>query len=41
MENNTDKSYLILPLLAYTKHEDGTKEITIGWLTNTITFKWK
>jgi hypothetical protein len=28
-----DKSWLILPLIAYTKNANGEKEIMFGWLT--------
>jgi len=33
------KSWLILPLLAFSINEDGTKEITFGWLTTTLSIK--
>jgi len=35
-----DKSWLILPLLAYLKCEDGTKQISIGWWRRTFTVKF-
>lgn len=33
-------SWLILPLIAYTKNADGTKEISFGWLNKTYWLKW-
>lgn len=35
-----DKTWLILPFLAFSKYEDGTKEVTFGWLTKAYTFKF-
>lgn len=37
MEDKKDKgkSWLILPLLAFSINEDGTKELSFGWLSNT------
>lgn len=35
-----DKAWFILPMLAYVKYEDGTHEITIGWLKWTLWMKW-
>jgi len=40
MSNNEDKSWLILPMLAFSKNSDGSKEIIFGWLNCTITFKF-
>lgn len=33
-------SWLILPLFAYSKNADGTKEISFGWLNKTYCLKW-
>lgn len=33
-------SWLILPLVAYTKNVDGSKELSIGWLTKIYWLKW-
>lgn len=35
-----DKSWLILPLLIFSKYGNGSFEIAIGWLTNTYYIKW-
>lgn len=35
-----DKAWFILPMLAYVKYEDGTHEITVGWLKWTLWMKW-
>ena len=35
-----DKSWLILPMLAFQRYEDGTKEIAFGWLTRTYWIKF-
>ena len=35
-----DKSWLILPMLAYTKYGNGTHEISFGWLTRTWWIKF-
>jgi hypothetical protein len=37
---NKGKSWLILPLLAFSINEDGAKEISFGWLTNTWWIKF-
>lgn len=34
------KTWLILPLLAFKKKGDGSKEITIGWLIKTYSVKF-
>jgi len=39
MKKNKDKAWLILPLLAFSINEDGTKEIFFGWLTTTLSIK--
>ena len=31
-----DKTWLLLPMLAYSKYSDGTKEFYFGWLTKTF-----
>ena len=28
-------TFLILPIIAFSKHNDGSKEITIGWFRKT------
>jgi len=33
MEMKKDKTWLILPLIAYTKNANGERELTFGWLT--------
>lgn len=33
-------TFLILPLLTFSKNYDGTKEITFGWLKKTWTLKF-
>jgi hypothetical protein len=33
------KAWLILPLLAIVKYEDGETKLTIGWLDITVDFK--
>jgi hypothetical protein len=40
MKEKEDKAWLILPMLAYTKHADGTHEISFGWLTRTWWIKF-
>jgi len=40
MKKNKDKSWLIFPLLAFSINEDGTKEITFGWITITLSIKF-
>lgn len=40
MKKNEDKSWLILPFLAFSLYEDGTKEISFGWLTRTFWIKF-
>ena len=35
-----DKTWLIFPMLAYSKCSDGTNEISFGWLNRTYWFKW-
>jgi hypothetical protein len=35
-----DKTYLLLPMIAYTKKVNGKKEITIGWLTKLYWFEF-
>ena len=32
--------FIILPLLTFNKYNDGRKEITIGWLTKTVSIKF-
>ena len=34
-----DKTWLILPLIAFTKFESKGYEITVGWLTKTFYLK--
>jgi hypothetical protein len=34
-EEKKDKTYLVFPLLAFTKMKDGSKELTFGWLNRT------
>lgn len=33
-------SFIIFPLLCFLKHQDGSKEITFGWLSHTWSFVW-
>jgi hypothetical protein len=40
MKKNEDKAWLILPLLAFHLYEDGTKEVSFGWLSTTLSIKW-
>jgi hypothetical protein len=40
MKKNKDIAWLILPLLAFHLHEDGTKEISFGWLNRTFWIKF-
>ncbi len=35
-----DKAWFILPMLAYMTYEDGTKEISVGWLKWTLWVNW-
>lgn len=35
-----EKDFLILPLLFYSKNNDGTKSITFGWFTKTWSLKY-
>lgn len=35
-----EKSWLILPMLAYTRHANGDKELFIGWFTKTYSIKF-
>ena len=35
-----DKTWLIFPMLTYTKRLDGTNEIAFGWLNRTYWVKW-
>jgi len=35
-----DKSWLILPMLAFNKYADGTKEVSFGWLNKTYWIKF-
>jgi hypothetical protein len=35
-----DRAWLLLPLLAYTKYSNGTREISFGWLTKTWWIKF-
>ncbi len=35
-----DKTWLILPLLAFSVNADGTKEVSFGWLTKTYWVKF-
>jgi hypothetical protein len=32
--------FIILPLLTFNKYDDGRKEITIGWLTKTVSIRF-
>jgi len=41
IKNKKDCAWLILPLIAFTTYSNGTKEITFGWLTKTISFLFK
>jgi len=34
-----DKTWLIFPMLAYTKYDDGSSEFFLGWLRKTWTIK--
>jgi hypothetical protein len=34
-----DKTWLILPMLAFSVNADGTKEVSFGWLTKTYWIK--
>ena len=33
-------TFLILPILTFSKNNDGTKEITFGWFKKTWTLKY-
>jgi hypothetical protein len=35
-----DKTWLILPLFAFSVNSDGTKEVKFGWLTKTYWVKF-
>ena len=35
-----NKTWLIFPMLAYSKYADGKREITFGWLNKTYWLKW-
>ena len=35
-----DKSWLILPMLAFSVYTDGTKEVSFGWLTKAFWIKF-
>ena len=39
-EMKRDKSWLILPMISFTKFADGTKEISFGWLTKSYWIKF-
>ena len=39
-KQTADKSWLIFPMLAYTKYANGDKELSIGWLTRTYWIKF-
>jgi hypothetical protein len=36
-----DKTWLIFPMVAYTKYANGSSEFFLGWLRKTWTFKLK
>jgi hypothetical protein len=35
-----DKTWIILPVLAFSLNADGTKEVMFGWLTKTYWFEF-
>lgn len=35
-----DKTWLLLPMLAYSKYSDGTWEISFGWIRRTFFIKF-
>jgi hypothetical protein len=35
-----DKTWLLLPMFAYSKYSDGTQEISFGWITKTFFIKF-
>lgn len=35
-----DKTWLILPMIAFSKNADGTREISFGWLAKTYWIKF-
>jgi hypothetical protein len=35
-----DKAWFILPMLGFIIYEDGTKEISVGWLKWTLWVSW-
>jgi hypothetical protein len=35
-----DKTWLILPMLAFSANADGTKEVSFGWLTKAYWIKF-
>lgn len=41
MEDNGTESFLILPLLAISFHEDGLKQFTFGWFNKTYWISWR
>lgn len=35
-----DKTWLLLPMLAYSKYSDGSREVSFGWLNQTFFIKF-
>jgi len=40
-QQTSSKCFLIIPMLAYIKYDDGGREIFMGWLTKTYSIIWK
>jgi hypothetical protein len=38
--NDMKYVFIVLPLLTFNRYIDGGKEITIGWLTKTLTIRF-